>query len=276
MLWNLFNFFTDATTGTTGGTTTAPVVTVVPTPAPVATPTPEPGPVELDAAVESQVIADVENAPAGSTITVDMEKADGTIATVVTKEMLQAAQDKDVTIEMDMGDYSWSIYGMDIEALDDIHDVDLEVTLNTNAIPSATVQALAGGKPTLQLSLTYSGDFGFNADLKFNVGLQYAGLNVSLYYYDSLGKLVFIDSSPVDADGNVSLTFSHASDYVVIIDEEVSETPETETTETPADSTVETETEKQSAGMPVWLIALVAVVVLAGVVLVSKRKKSEE
>ena len=199
-----------------------------------------------------------------------------TIATVVTKEMLQAAQDKDVTIEMDMGDYSWSIYGMDIEALDDIHDVDLEVTLNTNAIPSATVQALAGGKPTLQLSLTYSGDFGFNADLKFNVGLQYAGLNVSLYYYDSLGKLVFIDSSPVDADGNVSLTFSHASDYVVIVDEEVSETPETETTETPADSTVETETEKQSAGMPVWLIALVAVVVLAGVVLVSKRKKSEE
>ena len=199
--------------------------------------------------------------------------ADGTKATVVTKEMLQAAQDKDVTIEMDMGDYSWTIYGMDIKALDDIHDVDLEVTLDTNAIPSSTIQTLAGGKPTRQLSLTYNGDFGFQGDLKINVGAQYAGDTISLYYHDSLGKLVFIDSSLVDANGDVVLSFSHASDYVIVVDkeEEITDTPVVNTPD--ADTGADSQPQ-QSASMPLWIILVIAAAVL-GFVVLKKLKKAE-
>ena len=256
--------------------TPTPVVTPTPTPAPNPTPAPITGPVELDAPVEQQTIQNITNASQGDIITVDMEKSDGKIATVVTKEMLQAAQDKDVDIEMDMGDYSWVINGEDIRALDDIHDVDLEVTLNTNAIPSNTVQTLSNGKPTLQLSLTYSGDFGFKADLRINVGSQYAGQNVSLYYYDSLGKLVFIDDSPVDQNGNVSLTFSHASDYVIIIDAETNDTNNTENNDETV-NTIEPEiVEKESSMMLPTIGIVVITIVIAAVIVIIKNKKGQE
>lgn len=284
-------------TGNGGSTQPTPTPTPTPTPAPTPTPTPVPvapvptatpapavapapsatpaptGPVELDATTQQKVIDDVINAPAGSTVKVDMTKADGTKATVVTKEMLQAAQDKDVTIEMDMGDYSWTIYGMDIKALDDIHDVDLEVTLDTTNVPPATIQTLAGGKPTRQLSLTYNGDFGFQGDLKINVGAQYAGDTISLYYHDSLGKLVFIDSSLVDANGDVVLSFSHASDYVIVVDkaEEITDTPVTDTPD--ADSSDDNQSQ-QSASMPLWIILVIAAAVI-GFVLLKKLKNAE-
>ena len=250
----------------------APSPSATPAPSPSATPAPA-GPVELDAATQQQVIDDVVNAPAGSTVKVDMTMADGTKATVVTKEMLQAAQDKDVTIEMDMGDYSWTIYGMDIKALDDIHDVDLEVTLDTNAIPSSTIQTLAGSKPTRQLSLTYNGDFGFQGDLKINVGTQYAGDTISLYYHDSLGKLVFIDSSLVDANGDVVLSFSHASDYVIVVDKEekITDTPVVNTPDADTDTDSQPQ---QSASMPLWIILVIAAAVL-GFVVLKKLKKAE-
>lgn len=240
-----------------------------------------PAPVELDTAAETNAIADIQQAANGTVVKVNMMNADGNMATVVTKEMLQAAQGKAVTIELDMGGYSWTIYGEDIKALDDIHDVNLEVILDTNAIPSRTVQTLAAGKPARQLSLTYNGDFGFKADLTINVGKQYAGSTGSLYYYDSMGKLVFIDSSTIDTNGDATLSFSHASDYVVIFDQEMAEEQKGEDSEESAageddeDNNLLTEhTEKRMALWPVWLvIAAAAAAMIAAVVVVIKTRK---
>ena len=69
-----------------------------------------------------------------------------------------------------------------------------------------------------QLSLTHNGPFGFRADLTLNLGSEYHGRTGNLYYYDSSGKLVFRNAGVIGTDGQISLSFSHASDYVVIID----------------------------------------------------------
>ena len=94
----------------------------------------------------------------------------------------------------------------------------MEVTIGTNAIPPALVDSLAEGKPSTQLSLTHNGEFGFRADLTLNLGSGHAGGTGNLYYYDSSGKLVYRNAGEIGADGTISLSFSHASDYVIIID----------------------------------------------------------
>ena len=159
-----------------------------------------------------RIIDEINHTESGGSIRVDMRKA-----TVVPKEVLEAIQGKEINIVLDMGAYRWSIGGTDVIA-STLKDIDLEVTVGTDAIPPGLVDSLAEGKPSTQLSLTHNGDFGFRADLTLNLGSGHAGATGNLYYYDSSGKLVFRNAGEIGADGTVSLSFSHASDYVIIID----------------------------------------------------------
>lgn len=92
--------------------------------------------------------------------------------------------------------------------------------MDTDNIPSKTIQALAGDNLVQQLSLVHHGDFGFKATLTVNVGNEHAGKYGNLYYHDSDGKLVFIDAGEITPSGNVSLTFSHASDYMIVMSDQ--------------------------------------------------------
>ena len=94
------------------------------------------------------------------------------------------------------------------------------MTKNTNNIPGSTVTAVAGDNPSLQISLAHEGDFGFKATLSIGVGSEHAGKYGNLYYHDKNGKLVFIDAGQIDSEGNVSLVFSHASDYLLVISDQ--------------------------------------------------------
>lgn len=53
--------------------------------------------------------------------------------------------------------------------------------------------------------------------LKLNVGVKYKGLYAKLYYYNKKGKLEYVQSDKVEADGTVIFTFKHASDYAIIL-----------------------------------------------------------
>lgn len=159
-----------------------------------------------------KIIADIEQGGSGETIHVDMRKA-----TIVPKEVLEAIQGKEVNIVLDMGAYSWSIGGNDVNATN-LRDIDLEVIVDTDVIPPTIVDSLAEGKPATQISLIHDGEFGFRADLTVNLGSEHSGSVGKLYYYDSAGKLVYRDAGEIGEDGNISLSFSHASDYVVVIE----------------------------------------------------------
>ena len=164
---------------------------------------------EIDSLVEA-----VQSVPEGGGLTVDMGNA-----TVVSHEVLEAAKGKDVTIELNMGDYTWTLNGKDIVA-QNLKDINLEVKLHTDGIPSKTVQELAGDDPAMQISLTHEGSFGFQATLTINAGREYAGKYGNLYWYDSNERMVFVDAGVIQPNGEISLVFSHASDYVLVMSDQ--------------------------------------------------------
>ena len=158
-----------------------------------------------------EAVASITTAKAGDTYTVDMSEA-----TVVPKDVLEAAKGKDVDIVLDMNGYKWTINGNNIQA-DNLKDINLSVDTDSDAIPDDVISELAGNNPVKQISLAYSGDFGFKASLTYNIGSEYAGKYGNLYYYDSTGRMIFQNAGAIDADGNISLNFSHASEYAVVI-----------------------------------------------------------
>ncbi len=159
----------------------------------------------------SQIAGLIEKTEPGIPIQIEMAGA-----TVIPKEILEAAKGKNNEIVLNMGGYSWTVNGTDIAATD-LKSIDLKVVMDTDNIPGRIIQALAGDHPVQQLSLVHQGDFGFKATLTVNVGNEHAGKFGNLYYHDSAGKLVFIDAGEIAPGGNVSLTFSHASDYMIVM-----------------------------------------------------------
>ena len=172
-------------------------------------PNPEPG--DQPETDDLTVVEQIQQAPAGSSVNVEMKDT-----TVVDKDILTAAKGKDVDVVLEMDGYSWIINGKDI---DEVKNVDLKVILDTKNIPEEKISALAGDKQTKQLTLAYDGEFGFTAQLNINVGKDYAKQYGNLYWYNK-DKLTFIDAGMVDENGNLSLTFTHASDYVIVFDKE--------------------------------------------------------
>ena len=174
--------------------------------------TPEPS--ELD-----KIIQKIEDTKEGNTITVTLKNEDGSVSTVVPKRLLQSIKESGVDVIVDMGDYSWKIYADKI-GNKDLKDVNLEVIVDTKNIPSDKIDKLAGDKPYRQLSIKYDGEFGFTADLTIKLDKKYSGKYGNLYYYNKNNKLECVDSDKIREDGSVTYTFTHASDYVIVIDNE--------------------------------------------------------
>ena len=240
--------------------------------------------VKLDEEVITRKVEEVQSAEEGSTFVVEMTKEDGEVATEVPVAVLEAVRGKDVNIVLDMGGYRWTINGQDVLATD-LSAINLEVTMDTEAVAPSIVEKLAGGEPTRQISLTHNGDFGFKASLTINVGNEHEGEFGNLYYHDSNGKLVFMNAGQVDADGNVSLDFSHASDYVVVVgrdrtEEESRKMEETTEESMPAEIIdeevipVEEETGSTGNGVIPVVIVLIVVAAAVGIIAVKKNKKA--
>lgn len=197
------------------------------------------GNVEIEENTKAEVIKKIESSAGNERIEVFMDEAN-----TVSKEILYAAKGKDVTVVLNMGGYSWEINGKDIVA-SNLSDINLEVTFDTEAIPGNIVKQLAGDQPVKQLSLTHNGDFGFKATLTMNVGAEYKGKYGNLYYYDSEGKMVFMNAGEIDDSGNVKLSFSHASDYAIVISDKVMKTDD-----------VIKDTAKQNNDSRMWIMIL--------------------
>ena len=183
----------------------------------------------------------IKSTESGGSVSIDMDGA-----TVISKEILEAAKGKDVDIQLNMGGYTWTINGKDIKA-GNLKDINMEVILDTKNIPSKTLQALAGDNPIRQLSLAHEGDFGFKASLTVNVGSEHSGQFGNLYYHDSDRKMVFINAGKINPDGNVSLEFSHASDYVIVMSDKEMSQSDVPAEITPTQKKEQSASPKQSA-----------------------------
>lgn len=203
-----------------------------------------------------EAVASITTAKAGDTYTVDMSEA-----TVVPKDVLEAAKGKDVDIVLDMNGYKWTINGNNIQA-DNLKDINLSVDTDSDAIPDDVISELAGNNPVKQISLAYSGDFGFKASLTYNIGSEYAGKYGNLYYYDSTGRMIFQNAGTIDADGNISLNFSHASEYAVVIADNADNT---------ATSSIAT---GDSSPIVLYAVLCVMAIALAGIAVVTRKKNA--
>lgn len=156
------------------------------------------------------------NPDAEGVVTVDMNGA-----SVVPGDVLDEIRGQDVTVVFDLGDgIKWTINGMDITG-DNIGDIDFAVSVGTNAIPVDVVNNVTGERNSIQISLAHDGNFGFTATLSVDMDKENAGLYANLFYYNTdTEELEFICADEISEDGTADLTFTHASDYTIVIDTE--------------------------------------------------------
>ena len=157
------------------------------------------------------------NATAGSTITVDMN---GT--TKVPGAVIDSIKGKDVNVVFDLGNgIKWTVNGRSVTK-DGIGEIDFGVTTGTKTIPIDVVNEVTGERYSIQISLVYDGEFGFTTTLSINMDAKNAGYYANLFYYNkSTGKLEFMNAGKIDGKGNVELTFTHASDYTIVVSDKV-------------------------------------------------------
>ena len=163
----------------------------------------------------ANVIEAVNKAKTGSKIRVNLLKT-----TKIPASVFESIKGKDMNVTFKISDQaSWIINGKDITG-NVTAPIDLGLVVGTSDIPKQKVTALADGNETFQLSLNYDGVFGFEGILRLSVGKDYSGKIANLYYYnETTGKFEYYQAVQVKEDGTVDFKFSHASDYVIVLNE---------------------------------------------------------
>ncbi len=167
--------------------------------------------------VSEETIDAIADAEPGETVTVDLSSG----STKLDKEVFETFAGKDVTLVVDLGDdVSWTVNGSDIPADADFTDIDMGVTMNSDGIPMDIINAITGEHGSVQVELAHNGAFGFTMTLTAPVGEENAGLWANLYHFnEEAGKMTFETAAQIGSDGSVSLAFSHASQYAIVIDD---------------------------------------------------------
>ena len=202
-------------------------------PEPTPTPTPDPtpsGPSTGDSTGWDDILDELENTAKGDQITIDMGDE-----TKVPAEIFESLAGKDVDVTFDLGDdLSWTVNGKDIPDDAALADLDLGVALDTDGIPVNVINTITGEVGTVQITLAHNGEFGFTMTLTAPLGKENAGYWANLYHYkvnggeadreDPLGDdedaeaLNFEAAAKIDETGSVTIPFSHASQYAIVID----------------------------------------------------------
>lgn len=168
----------------------------------------------------------------GETMTVDMNGG-----TTVPKEIFETIAGEDIMVIFDMGNgITWTVNGKSVTGKD-IGDIDFGVNKGTNTIPVDVINNVTGERYSINITLAYEGEFGFTAILSINLEQKNAGLYANLFYYNvAENELEYICADQIDGEGNAELTFTHASDYTIVIDEAPMEPEETDSTQKPSDT----------------------------------------
>ncbi len=269
--------------------TPAPKPSISPVPAtkPTAAPTAEPtGTPVLDAGMPylkgdteknswELIEKQLENMADNDVVDVEMN---GT--TVVPGDIFDTIRGRNVAVVFHMGDgITWTVNGRDVTA-EKAKDIDLGVVFGAEAgktIPVEVINNVTGERYSVNMTLAYDGEFGFKATLAVNMDKKNAGLFANLFYYnEATGELEFICAGEIDSEGEVELTFTHASDYTIIVDRQ---SMEPGAIEDPVNPAAAEEVSAAGSFHPAWvlLIALAVIVLGAGGFLfVRARREAEE
>ncbi|MGN0289500.1 MAG: Ig-like domain repeat protein [Lachnospiraceae bacterium] len=208
--------------------------------------------------------------------------------TLVPQAVLNDLKDRNVLVIFDMGEgISWKINGNSFSTM--AKDVDFAVTVGTkekplNRIPQELTDRLESGQQKLELSLAHNGEFGFETILSFDVGKENTGYFANLFYFnEAAGQLEFIQADQVTEEGTAEFRFTHASEYILVLDTKATEENtiiSAKTGDTPMESAeVQDKTVQEgSSGNLTWLIWIAVIAALAaaaGVVFAVSRNKKD-
>ncbi len=158
------------------------------------------------------ILGEIDDAKDGDTVTVDMN---GT--TKLPKDIVNDLMGKDIDLVLDMGNgIVWTINGLTIT---NPIDVDMGVTIGSG-IPVKVINAVTGECSYITITLAHNGEFGFVPVLTIEMNEKDIGYYANLYYYNETeNSTEFINSGLIGKDGKVNLAFTHASEYVIVIDD---------------------------------------------------------
>ena len=177
-----------------------------------------------DEEVLEEVLEKLEEIEEGEKVEVKIEKD-----VPVAAEIFETIKGKDVEVVVELNNgMSWNINGKNIDA-EEMKDINLTVDVVEDVIPVAAIEKVEIKGEKIELSLAHTGDFGFAAELKVNVKAENVGKFANRFFYNPATKqLEFQEAVKVDANGDVIFTYTHASDYVVIVSDVAYEVPKTD------------------------------------------------
>ncbi|MDD6137015.1 MAG: hypothetical protein PUB54_07595 [Lachnospiraceae bacterium] len=149
----------------------------------------------------------------GEVVTIDMN---GDIT--VPAEILRVIYGKDVAVKFEMSDgTSWTIGGKYITDIPE-KDVDLRIWTNGNNIPVDAILEIAGDRPYRQMHFVTDGALGFETTINVSFDATTEGLYANVFKYNvKTGKLEYMNSEQVAANGMVAISLDEAVDYVIIL-----------------------------------------------------------
>ncbi len=148
------------------------------------------------------------------TFIVDMNGAEE-----VPAEIFETIAGTEATLKFNLTDeISWTIKGQDIPEDLNFSEINLNVQLNVTTIPTDVVKEVEA-EERIQVELTHNGEFGFAMYLNVELGSESVGKWANLYYFNTAtNSLEFQEAVEIDENGNAKFTFSHASNYVIAVD----------------------------------------------------------
>ena len=140
----------------------------------------------------------------------------------VYSETLEQIREQGRKVTLDMGNgASWNIDGAQMGD-GPLQDVDFDVVIGKSNIPKAKRDALTEGENYIEFSLAHDGRFGFTAVLSISLESAEPGQYANLFYYDeATGEFQFMCASLVGSTKIARFEFVHASDYIIIISDEI-------------------------------------------------------
>ena len=161
-----------------------------------------------------------------TTIDITLHKVDestnwgpGLPNTTVETYDLEQIKGKDKTLVIEEPDYSWNIYGKDIEKIPDAN-LSLKVVTNPEEFAYGGVPEFFGNTLIYKIGIEHDGEFGFTAMLRYNIGTEQIGRFAHLFYVVGDGTFEYLCSTLVDENGYALFPFSHASEYIIAVTDE--------------------------------------------------------
>ena len=229
------------------------------------------------------IVEAIEEVKEGNDVVIKVEDTESkeVVVSVEVLITLKENEEKDVDLVIELGNgFTWTIEASSVDESKweaGLNAINFWVEVVEEVVPENLVKEVAKNEEnTIEISLKHNGEFGFKAALDVPVGKQHTGKNATLYYFNAeANALEAQELATVGEDGNVRYTFTHASDYVVVV-EETEEAPSTEQVESTERVENTTAEESKGSSVPVIIIVLVLLLVAIGcfVIYAKKNKKN--